>query len=244
MDEEKRIEELRDVKQILDDANVKYWLDCGTLLGAVRDKRFILLDTDTDLGAMCIEAHKIIEKIPEIEQKGFKVFVGDFGICMKRDTVPITICLYRSKGDQAWTIIHKVEASKFKEVILWHIKELANRILYRNLSSKTTIKEKIAFALIPNFAGHIIRKFLWKAYGWFGGKYSAYVIPKFYFENLDSMTFYNMTFNVPSHVHDYLSMRYGKDWMKPDPNWDGSNDGAINNTFDIGKREELSIFEC
>ena len=37
MDEEKWVENLKDIKDILDGAGVKYWLDLGTLLGAIRD---------------------------------------------------------------------------------------------------------------------------------------------------------------------------------------------------------------
>lgn len=77
-----------------------------------------------------------------------------------------------------------------------------------------------------------------------GRKYCALVIPKSYFENLDSISFYGMTFNIPSHVHDYLSLYYGENWKIPQQNWGLSQYPAIDYNFDIGKREDLSIFEC
>jgi len=52
-----------------------------------------------------------------------------------------------------------------------------------------------------------------------------------------------MTFNIPSHVHEYLSLWYGKNWMEPDPNW-AYEYGTIDPSFDIGRREDLSIFNC
>jgi len=67
VDEKRWVENLGDVKQILDDAGVKYWLDYGTLLGAVRDGKFIPWDNDIDLGAMSTESDKIIAKLPEFE---------------------------------------------------------------------------------------------------------------------------------------------------------------------------------
>jgi len=84
MDEEMCVENLKEIKRILDDAGVKYWLDFGTLLGAVRDGKFIPWDTDIDLSTMCTESNKIIRKIPEIEQKGFKADITDFVIYIHR----------------------------------------------------------------------------------------------------------------------------------------------------------------
>jgi len=53
VDEAKWVETLKEIKHILDDVGVKYWLDFGTLLGAVRDGKFIPWDTDIDLGMLC-----------------------------------------------------------------------------------------------------------------------------------------------------------------------------------------------
>lgn len=222
---------------------VKYWLEWGTLLGAVREGKIIPWDTDIDLGAMCSESDKLIRKIPELEQKGFKVDIMDFRFIMFRKPVGISIALYRIRGDKAWLLDCK-KVPKFNSTIRY-FEMLADRILYRNLSSKSKmpLRERIAFALIPGFADRAIRKFLFRICEWFGEEYSAYVIPKFYFDDLDSVSFYGMTFNVPSHVHDYLSLWYGENWMEPDPNW-SYNYGTVDYNFDIGKREDLSIIKC
>ena len=38
-------------KQLLDEANIEFWLTCGTLLGAYRDKTFVSWDVkDIDIG--------------------------------------------------------------------------------------------------------------------------------------------------------------------------------------------------
>ena len=43
MKEERALETLRKIKKILDKNNINYWLDEGTLLGAVREKKLMTL---------------------------------------------------------------------------------------------------------------------------------------------------------------------------------------------------------
>ena len=64
---------LLDVKEVLDEENIVFWLFYGTLLGAVRDGDFIKHDTDTDLGFYFESKegfHLIVEKLI---RKGFKL---------------------------------------------------------------------------------------------------------------------------------------------------------------------------
>ena len=60
-------------------------------------------------------------------------------------------------------------------------------------------------------------------YGAFSG---MRVIPKRYFEKLDKIQFYDMTFNIPSDIENYLACLYGDNWKTPDRKWDGGNTGV------------------
>ena len=60
MNEDKLIESLNQIKTILEKNKIKFWLDTGTLLGAVRDKKLIPWDYDLDLGAWYEDISKII----------------------------------------------------------------------------------------------------------------------------------------------------------------------------------------
>lgn len=40
---------LRRVVAVLDEARVPYWIDCGTLLGLIRDQKIIPWDEDVEL---------------------------------------------------------------------------------------------------------------------------------------------------------------------------------------------------
>ena len=105
MNEEEAIRCLRDAKEILDEAGVRYWLDQGTLLGAVRDKQIIPWDDDIDFSVMADERTKILEQIPRFVEKGFHVVATDFNIAINRNEIPLNIRLIRIKGDTAWNLV-------------------------------------------------------------------------------------------------------------------------------------------
>lgn len=50
---------LKDVKDILDKAGIMFWIDCGTLLGAIRDNDFIEWDNDIDISIMAKDRSQI-----------------------------------------------------------------------------------------------------------------------------------------------------------------------------------------
>lgn len=56
------------LSKILNENDVEYWLEFGTLLGAIRDKGFISFDNDIDLGVRNIDKKKL-EKI--LTEEGF-----------------------------------------------------------------------------------------------------------------------------------------------------------------------------
>ncbi len=60
-----------DIKKILDQAGIKFWLIAGTALGAVRDKGFIPWDIDVDLTVMAKEWN-FPKLFKEFGNKGFR----------------------------------------------------------------------------------------------------------------------------------------------------------------------------
>lgn len=59
------------VAKLLEEHNIKYWLDWGTLLGAVRNGRMIPWDYDIDLGMFHDDAQRLIALSPDIAKDGF-----------------------------------------------------------------------------------------------------------------------------------------------------------------------------
>ena len=61
---------LEKFNSIMDEANIKYWVDFGTLLGIYRDGKFIDHDFDIDLGMYAKDYNKDIEAL--LVKNGFK----------------------------------------------------------------------------------------------------------------------------------------------------------------------------
>ena len=68
---------LKEVKKVLDDNDIFFWLESGTLLGAYRDKELIEWDKDIDLSVRRKDQKKIIG----LENKLQKI--GRVGTCIR-----------------------------------------------------------------------------------------------------------------------------------------------------------------
>ena len=68
---------LYDVTKILTDCNISYWIDGGTMLGAVRHQSLIPWDDDIDLGMLPHSFNKMLK----IQKKVFRCWVFNSKRC-------------------------------------------------------------------------------------------------------------------------------------------------------------------
>jgi len=73
MTKEEKLIFLKEVKKILDENDIKFWIDAGTLLGAIRDNDFIEWDKDIDISTMEKNKNKIADLKNEFNK------IGKFG---------------------------------------------------------------------------------------------------------------------------------------------------------------------
>jgi len=240
MKEEQTIKDLVEVKEVLDRIGIRYWLDFGTLLGAVRDGRIIPWDFEVDLGTMDDCWDKIISAVSEFEERGFDVYFERINvyddiffkeIILNRFGHPITIAGYQVKDESAFLVVDMTTN------LISH----SLRILYYLLSSKPESMEvyigrrpyrsimrglKQFLRLLPIKLKRFISQMVQTVWTERGAKIQV-IIPKHYFKELGTIKFYGMTFNVPSDVEGYLRLHYGEDWRTPKKEWDWSCFGSI-----------------
>lgn len=235
MKEELAVKNLREVKEIFDKHGVKFWLESGTLLGAVRNGRIIEWDDDVDLAATDNDFEKIVSTFPELEKRGFDVRLGEisyknfFGktLSLYRFGCPMCVDLYQMKGENA-VLLSTIPANP----ISVGFTTLHHLLLYPhpNPSARPSWKPvaKIVnhlFLLLPRLLRKSLANIVWGVGTRSGGiKLAWIVVPKHYFEKFESIKFYGMTFNIPSDVERYLEYKYGRDWRAPKKEWEPYKD--------------------
>jgi len=69
--------------KILKDLDICFWLDWGTLLGAVRNGKIIPWDFDIDLGIFNTDVEKLLRYKTEVNKAGYDFWTDDAGKCTR-----------------------------------------------------------------------------------------------------------------------------------------------------------------
>lgn len=77
---------LADIKEVLDKGNVNYWLDFGSLLGAVRDGRTIVWDGDFDLSTLDEDIAQRTDLWNTLRDKGYNVRITHSNIKIEKNS--------------------------------------------------------------------------------------------------------------------------------------------------------------
>ena len=225
MNEKAAIEVLGQVKEVLDKHGIKYWLDLGTALGAVRNGKLIPWDHDIDLGFFDDQISKITDASHELYDKGFAISKSHF----RKKGCLICFNYYHQTGNNAmrdWIAI-KNSGGKLLHCMN-HILSIPN---YEAVESGARSITKI-FAKMSQFLPIILKKQCTRVISVLepkiGSEIIKVVVPSHYFQNLETIPFYEMEFSAPSPVEKYLEYRYGEDWRIPKKDYIYyEEDGAI-----------------
>jgi phosphorylcholine metabolism protein LicD len=210
------IESLNDVRAILDGADVIWFLDMGTLLGAIRDGDFIAWDNDIDIGIIqSSDTHqKIMQTCDKLEQKGYDVAYCDKSISViKKPDVEINITIYMNKdGD--------LTSSYLVPSKLYSIRNGIKMILEGKYYIHSKSKRKQILRVIMNnskLVAFMANEVLDYMFGELNYKYIK--IKSEHLARFDNYTFKNLQVKIPYNTEEYLNLRYGHDWKTPKKKW-------------------------
>lgn len=245
--EELTIENLRDLKEVFDKFSVEFWLNWGIVLGAVRDGKLMSWDHDVDLAAKEKEHGKIMRTLPELKKRGF--IVRELAIpvpkeeflyrkfAFYRDGDSLDLGLYHLKGEHFMGIAGPYDlGNSVSDTItkgfwlLWHA--LTSYDLGSDSRIRAAAEHLARYCLfifprrVKNYLTKAVKKILLKRN--YCRLVQQILIPKRYYEKLDKIQFYGITFNIPSTIEDFLRYRYGEDWkVIKKNNWDPRHDEVI-----------------
>ncbi|BBM91780.1 phosphorylcholine transferase LicD [Rickettsia conorii subsp. heilongjiangensis] len=75
---------MKDTHELLGKNNINYWIEGGTLLGAVRHQGIIPFDDDLDIGIMHEDEIRLQQILPQFEQLGYTAsYERAYNICKK-----------------------------------------------------------------------------------------------------------------------------------------------------------------
>lgn len=228
------VENLREIKDVFDENDIKFWLDSGTLLGAVRDGKIIEWDGDVDLGTWNRDATQIISTFPEFKRRGFDVILNRKHVTMSiiRSGCSINFSLYRERGNYAWTQWTHMLKTTVEKILNRGVNILSVRT-YAKQEGAFTRKIKHLSSLLPLALKKLVASTALLLLYSLGYVFPV-VVPKHYFEKLSTIQFYGMEFNIPSDAEKYLEYRYGSNWKTPIRKWVCyKDDGAVALNWDV-----------
>lgn len=229
-----KIDFLEKVTKAFKKYDIDIFIDCGTLLGIVRDGSILPWDNDLDFGVLQNNFdHSKIQYLRDYFKKtGFQFYFKN-----------THIHIIHSCGMYADVNIFKLVNNNYVsenyypknsfDKCLYLLYDTINFDYPHKSNSKNYFKfisHQIIILLFSNMKDKYLGKNLSKLIHkrkkdkWFNLSYS---IPCKYFSSFES---YDNKYLVPHSVEDYLKFKYGEDWKIPNKNWNWSMDlSLINN---------------
>ncbi len=228
--EEKIVRSLKDIKEVFDRNKIPFWLQYGTLLGAVRDKKIISWDNEVDLETFksYFEKKEFRKKITkELEEKGFFVYflLNTFNnadtLNTERGKIMLNMSLLNPKKN--WVVIERLADLNSVSRLLLRISRILDVYYYGRFRFFTSNGFrgvfklnacKIISSLPPGFRKDVYKTFeLVLSPFKKSERYSLKISDK-HFRNLEKIKYYNLNLNIPGSTEEYLEKFYG-DWKTP-----------------------------
>ena len=201
----------------MESAGLSFWLDYGTLLGAVRHSGFVPWDDDLDVSMIRPDFEKLLKSLPDLfpKDEGFVWQLNAFGFLqIGYEGTPLNVDIYPYYFH---ALSYSEECRRDIEKGMLRIKKLVR--YKKRLLSKTYSDEEIQ---------ELIRTYIPVGTKQSGeGEPAIFLSPSIYFTKntvlpydaiypLKKMEFEGTEYNVPNHARQYLSFMFG-DYMAYPP---------------------------
>ena len=236
------VKALKEIKQVFDKHKLTFWLDFGTLLGAVRDKKILPWEKDLDLLLIKKkeELDNVIAACEELSKRKFEVrYFWERGMIYfhRNNCLIISLHFFTVKGDKAVLVTSKAKTLMAKTLIFfWWIltaskykgkreklitntlsillsQDNANKIKNPSLTLKSSIKSVTKLAYLVPFKGELRNYALIKSRK--NCRIDKWELLSRDFEKLSKIKFYGIDFNAPNNIKEHLIYLYGNDWKIP-----------------------------
>jgi len=217
------------LKEICDKHGLVYWIDFGTLLGAVRHKGFIPWDDDIDV-SMPMKDYKLFLEIAE------KELPRDIFLQTTKTDKEYKQC-YAKLRDCYSTFLEDIEPENhdfhrgiyidiFPSVVYPKMPHLIKKVLLyftvRSRDNAVVFRKNV----LINYVIYGISKFIWAIFSPFKSDFSGRTpedngyyeaIPQSVLYPTKEIEFEGKFYSAPGKPQEYLSLMYGKDYVTPPP---------------------------
>ena len=215
-----------DLFKAFDEKKIFYWLDWGTLLGAIRNKKIFDWDHDIDISVHYDDLNKILSVLKKYHINGYKIVIQkdlpyiDNIIQIypqlennSEKCFPGSLDIYIYKkynNDYVMRWLHQPQYPQYRYKKFYKLCISIIRKLNRLYISESNLFIQTSSIILIKLILFILMR----------GKCRYDFIPGKYFSDFIEITFYNKKFNIPKIYTEYLIYLYGKNWKIPDSNWD------------------------
>jgi len=206
---------LEDTIEVLNMHQIDYYLDFGTLLGAIRDKALIPWDNDIDISILNEEDYfKIPEVLKDVRKKGYGAWVVKF----YRTIINRKIKLKKEKLDDIYVDFNDIH---FTDLFNYRMAEVRNK--RKRFLRKKYKKGKNSMDIFFKYEKD------GKLY-WMAENRVHQLDSNALDRELIEIDFYHLKCKVPKNYEEYLTYIYG-DWKTPHKDWtedDAATDVVFN----------------
>ena len=211
--------------EILENLNIPYWLDCGTLLGIVRENHLLSWETDIDIGVLQknLKDTDVLNIVKKATMDGFQVNVYKSFISICKNDLVFDIKIYTQHNN--YVVEEKLQPKNLISSAIGFLLHSFSSEFYldrkgRNLFNKIIINLiKILTKIIPFKIRLLISRPFYYLYKNFLTIDISEAIPEVFIEEFVELNFLEKLYLVPKDKEEYLAFRYGNNWTEPNQNW-------------------------